>query len=178
MGSYMKRIFLTLLITAHIFSCHGQANEQNQEEHDQDKEILQNWQQFLAAIEHRDIPKIKTLLSDKIRCYECLENTPSEQKEMEYLRDSIENWYDKIYNDLVYIPKDIFVNEELELLFTKEFITILKTRKTLFSRKGENGYVVLVTTVEPMAGHEGMQHSFHFKKTKSGYVFEEIGTIP
>lgn len=178
MGAYMKRIFLTLLITAHIFSCHGQAHEQNQEEHSQDKEMLQNWQQFLAAIEQRDIPKIKTLLSDKIRCYECLENTPSEQKEMEYLRDSIENWYDKIYNDLVYIPRDTFINEDLELIFTKEFITILSTHKTLFSRKEENGYVVLVTTVAPVTGHEGMQHSFHFKKTKEGYRFEEIGTIP
>ena len=65
---------------------------------------------------------------------------------------------------MIYVPRDTFIRKDLDLLFTQEFIAILKTGKTRYADQGEEGFVVLVTTLAPTETHEGMQHDFHFKK--------------
>ena len=144
-------------------------------------EISQTWNNFLNIIESNNGKHFKELSSKKIRCYLCLENTNTEQKEMEILRENDSLWYHKIYDDLIYIPIDSFVKKDFHLIFNPEFVKILKENETIFHKKiieGIEYYEILVTTTEPTLGHEGRQHNFQFKKINGEWKFNEIGTIP
>jgi hypothetical protein len=92
--------------------------------------------------------------------------------------------YEKIYHDKVYIPLQKFCDDDIPLIFTKDFLKILKQNETFYDRRIFNGkvfYEILVTTTLPgevSPEHEGGQHVFEFIKTKKGYRLNGIETIP
>ncbi|WP_062056300.1 hypothetical protein [Aquimarina longa] len=169
-------IFTILLIT---LSC-SQQKKKSEKKHSEN-EISQTWDDFLKIISSNDKIKFKEISNTSIRCYLCLENTSSEQEELEILRKTDSLWYDKIYDDKIYIPIDSFIANEFDLIFNSEFVAILKTKTTKFHKREIDGieyYEILVTTTDPTITHEGGQHSFQFKKVSKKWKFNDIGTIP
>ncbi len=177
MKNRMYIIILTIILT--FFSCNRIKKDTKNEF--RKSEISQTWNDFLNILESSREKDFKELSSEKIRCYLCLENTNTEQKEMEILRENDSLWYDKIYDDLIYIPIDSFVKKDFDLIFNLEFVKILKENETIFHKRIIDGieyYEILVTTTKPTIGHEGGQHNFQFKKINGKWKFNEIGTIP
>jgi len=175
----MKRIKknLILLNLAMYFILHSCAYKGKQTNRDTDKEITEVWENFLKAIELKNKNEFRKLSSDKIDCYVCPDNTPQENEELEKLREGNNNWLE-IYNSKIHLSIGTFLQQDFNLIFNNDFVTILKTKKTIFSKAGTNVYQVLVTTTEPTNEHEGGQHNFKFKKENGIYKFCEIGTIP
>ena len=135
----------------------------------------------MKIIESNQRKGFKKISSESIRCCLCLENTYTEQREIEILRENDSLWYDKIYEALIYIPIDSFVKKDFDLIFNPEFVKILKENKTIFYKRVIEGieyYEILVTTTEPTLDHEGRQHSFQFIKVNGEWKFNGIGTIP
>lgn len=172
-----NRTHIILLITLFvIFSC----KKDHKNEYDENK-ISKTWNNFLNVLDPNKKKDFKELSDKKIRCYLCLENTITEQNEIAFLRDNDSLWYDKIYDDLIYIPIDNFVENDFDLIFNSVFVKTLKEKKTIFNERIIDGieyYEVLVTTTEPTLNHEGGQHSFQFKKIDGKWKFNEIETIP
>ncbi len=175
----IKTVTTILLIVTILYSCSKSKKE------DQsllvEKTIEKTWVEFLTIVQEKDKTAFKEISSDRIRCYLCLENTLAEQKELESKRESDPNWYDQLYDKDIYIPIDRFVKEDFDLIFSSEFVSILKEKKTIFYKREDRKtevYEVLVTTTEPSAEHEGGQHNFQFIKKKGGWKLSEIGTIP
>lgn len=151
-------------------------------------EIQLKWEEFLNVVEQKNIPEFKKLVNDMIRCYMCLENTEHERNVLKYLRDNDSTWYNKIYDEKIYLPINKFIEEDFDLIFTEDFVELLKNSETIFSKRefDEDGlaadnddYEILVTTSKPnILGEEGGQHDFSFKKNNGIYVLFEISTIP
>lgn len=146
-------------------------------------EIKKTWFGFLEVVEQKDKNGFRDFAGDTIRCYLCLENTEHEQKVLEFLRENDSAWYDKIYDERIYIPQNKFIEEDFDLFFDKEFVEILKNGETIFSKRefdddNTNAYEVLVTTTEPTLTHEGGQHTFQFRKINDSYRLTEISTVP
>ena len=146
-------------------------------------EIKKTWSGFLEVVEQKDKNGFRDFAGDTIRCYLCLENTEHEQKVLEFLRENDSAWYDKIYDERIYIPQNKFIEEDFDLFFDKEFVEILKNGETIFSKRefdddNTNAYEVLVTTTEPTLTHEGGQHTFQFRKINDSYRLTEISTVP
>lgn len=121
-------IWLTILLT--LFSC--KTEKKNENTQFDEKDILNTWEIFLNIIESKNKEDFKNISNEKIRCYLCLENTLNEQLEIENLRANDSLWYDKIYDDLIYIPIDRFLNNDFDLIFTPAFVSILKVKKLSF----------------------------------------------
>lgn len=175
----IKIVTITLLIVAIFYSCSKSKKE------DQsslvENTIEETWKEFLILVQNKDKTAFKEMSNITIRCYLCLENTLAEQKELESKRESDPNWYDKLYDEDIYIPIDRFVKEDFDLIFNSEFVSILKEKKTVFFKNENEGtelYEVLVTTTEPSIDHEGGQHNFQFIKKNGKWKLNEIGTIP
>jgi len=174
-----RTYIIILTITLTFFSCN--RIKKNTKNEFRKSEISETWNDFLNILESNREKDFIELSSEKIRCYLCLENTDFERKEMEILRESDSLWYDKIYDDLIYIPIDSFVKKDFDLIFNPEFVKILKENETIFHKRIIDGieyYEVLVTTTKPTSSHEGGQHNFQFKKNNGKWKFNEIGTIP
>ena len=185
-----SKIIFSILIMCIIYAC--KKKEQNKDTQSQktessssslspDSVITKQWRAFLDVAISGDSLEIKDFLNQTIRCYLCLENTPSEQKKLSLLRETDATWYEKIYNEKIYIPLDTFLAKDFNLIFNNDFLKILKESTTDF-HKVENDstyyYEVLVTTTAPTIAHEGGQHSFQFKKVEGNWKLSEIGTIP
>ncbi|WP_271769877.1 hypothetical protein [Aquimarina algiphila] len=175
----IKKITTTLLLVTILYSCVKLKKE------DQsslvENGIEKTWENFLTIVQEKDKAAFKEVSSKTIRCYLCLENTLADQKELDAKRESDPDWYNQLYDKDIYIPIDRFINEDFDLIFNPEFVSILKEKKTIFYKNDNEEvelYEVLVTTTEPSAEHEGGQHSFQFIKKKGDWKLREIGTIP
>ncbi|PKV51655.1 hypothetical protein ATE84_3745 [Aquimarina sp. MAR_2010_214] len=170
-------IFLAIFLT--FLSC--AKNKKDEKNEFPKNEISKTWNNFLNALDSNRKKDFKELSGKKIRCYLCLENTLAEQKEIEVLKNNDSLWYDKIYDELIYIPIDSFLKKDFDLIFNPEFVNALKEKKTIFHKRIIDGieyYEVLVTTTEPTLDHEGGQHNFQFKKINGKWKLNGIETIP
>ena len=165
-------VFTFTIIMLISFSCKKEEDS---------SEIQLRWQEFLSVLEQKNLTEFKEYASDTIRCYMCIENTEHEQKVLEYLRDNDSTWYDKLYNEKIYIPINKFLDEDYDLIFNNEFVEVLKNSKTVYAQREIDGldvYEVLVTTTKPSLGFEGGQHDFQFTKEEGIFKLSEISTIP
>ncbi|SIQ89574.1 hypothetical protein [Maribacter ulvicola] len=164
-----------ILLTITSFSC-------KQEKQLPNNEVSKMWSQFLRDLEINDKVAFKKASGETIRCYDCLENTPSEMKKMSLLRENDALYYNKIYDNLIYIPIDSFIANDYDILFNPQFINILQENETIIVREVTEGKTyahILVTTTLPTAFFEGGQHNFSFIKIKDGqWRLNEISTIP
>lgn len=174
-GRFWKVLICCMLISV---SCKDYKNANDQPEN---AEIEKTWHQFLEVVESGNKEKFLDFAASEIRCYECLENTPTEQRQLESLSEKDSLWYDKLYDDLIYIPADSFVKKDLNRFFTPSFLKILRLNETIYHHLNEDEmeiYEILVTTIEPTDEHEGMQHSFQFQKINGKWKFSEVSSIP
>ena len=168
-------VLITFLITV---SC-GQNKTTVKRKTEND--IEKTWGQFLNTVQTANKQVFKKISNSKINCYYCIENTVIEQEELAVFRETDTLWYDKIYDDLVYIPIDRFIKDDFDIIFDASFLKILKEKEPKFSKNRIDGidyYEILVTTTEPTEFHEGGQHSFQFIEIDGLWKFNEIGTIP
>lgn len=143
--------------------------------------VFTMWSHFLNTLETNDKMAFKKASAESIRCYDCLENTPSEAQQINILRETDSLWYDKIYDDLIYIPIDRFIDNDFDILFNPQFAQILRDNDISFFEDNKNDVIkvhILVTTTPPSENFEGGQHSFSFTKMNDKWKFTEIGTIP
>ncbi len=168
---------LMLLIIVMSFVLHSCTHKARRIYNHTDKEIVEVWEVFLKTIEQKDNSAFRKLSSDKIDCYVCPDNTPQEYEELNKLRAENDDWFE-IYNSKIHLSIDTFLQQDFNIIFNNDFVSILKTKKTIFSKADTNVYQILVTTTEPTLEHEGGQHNFKFEKENGVYKFCEIGTIP
>lgn len=162
-------IFLTLIVFS---SCKKDTKK---------SEIENTWSGFLDVVEQKDKNGFRNFSDDTIRCYLCLKNTEHEQKVLEFLRENDSAWYDKLYDEKIFIPVNKFIEEDFDLFFNEEFVDILKKGETIYSQREidtADVYEVLVTTTEPTLTHEGGQHTFQFRKINNNYKLTEISAVP
>jgi len=168
-------ILVALLLTITSVSC-----QQEKKASGDDVSVI--WASFLSDLTVEDKEAFKEASVETIRCYDCLENTPSEVQHMNLLRENDSLWYSKIYDDLIYIPIDTFIANDYDILFNSNFINILKENETIISSEETNGVTyahILVTTTLPTAFFEGAQHIFSFVKNEDDvWKLNGIGTIP
>ncbi|MEP3372060.1 MAG: hypothetical protein ABJO28_08200 [Maribacter dokdonensis] len=171
----LTHILIALLLTITSVSC-----QQKKKASGDDVAVM--WTSFLSDLEAKDKVAFKHSSDKTIRCYDCLENTPSEVQQMNLLRENDALWYDKIYDDFIYIPIDSFIAKDYDILFNQKFIHMLRENETVISNEAKNGVAfahILVTTTLPTEFFEGGQHIFSFKKNKNDeWKLNEIGTIP
>ncbi|WP_164674188.1 hypothetical protein [Maribacter litoralis] len=168
-------ILVALLLTITSVSC-------QQEKRAADDDVTVMWASLLSDLAAEDKEAFKEASAETIRCYDCLENTPSEVQHMNLLRENDSLWYSKIYEDLIYIPIDSFIANDYDTLFNPKFVKILQENETIISSEETNGVTyahILVTTTLPTAFFEGAQHIFSFVKNEDDvWKLNEIGTIP
>ena len=104
-----------------------------------DVEISKTWAAFLNAIESGDKSKFEALSDKTIRCYDCLDNTQAEQDRLNTMRDTDSLWYDKIYEDMVNVPINLFLEQDFDLIFNPEFIKALKEKETTYFKRELDG---------------------------------------
>lgn len=171
----IKRLLCIPLLVVTFMSC-------QQEKKASSDDVTVMWTSFLSDLEAKDKVAFKQSSDKTIHCYDCLENTRSEVQQMNLLRENDSLWYDKIYEDFIYIPIDSFIANDYDILFNQKFIHMLRENETVISNEDKNGVVfahILVTTTLPTAFFEGGQHIFSFKKNKNDeWKLNEIGTIP
>ena len=171
----IKRLLCIPLLVVTFMSC-----QQKKKASGDDVTVM--WTSFLSDLEAKDKVAFKHSSDKTIRCYDCLGNTSSEVQQMNLLRENDSLWYDKIYEDFIYIPIDSFIANDYDILFNQKFIHILRENETVISNEDKNGVAfahILVTTTLPTAFFEGGQHIFSFKKNKNDeWKLNEIGTIP
>ena len=147
-------------------------------------ELANAWKIFLKAVLTNDMRKIRNLSVERIRCLSCLENTEKEAKEMIKYQTTEPDWYEKLYEEKIYIPINAFCKQDYPIIFTKKFIKKLQDSKPAYAVEDFNGkkiYEVIITTSKPGESsleHEGALHLFQFVKTNNGYKFWGIDTIP
>ncbi len=168
---------LMLLTIVMYLTLHFCTHKEKRIYNHNDKEIVEVWNNFLKTIEQKNKNEFRKLSSDEIDCYVCPDNTPQEYEEFNKLRAENDDWHE-IYNSKTHISIDTFLQQDFDVIFNNNFVTTLKTKKTIFSKADTNVYQILVTTTEPTLEHEGGQHNFKFKKENGIYKFCEIGTIP
>ncbi|WP_291963624.1 hypothetical protein [Maribacter sp.] len=171
----IKPLLCVLLLVVTFMSC-----QQKKKASGDDVTVM--WTSFLSDLEAKDKVAFKHSSEKTIRCYDCLENTPSEVQQMNLLRENDALWYDKIYEDFIYIPIDSFIANDYDILFSQKFIHILRENETIILNEDKNGVAfahILVTTTLPTAFFEGGQHIFSFRKHEEGvWKLNEISTVP
>lgn len=146
-----------------------------------EKEMKTIWNQFLEVIASKDLKTFKQLSDNKIHCINCLGNTEIENEKINTLMKTDTSWYDKMYNELVYIPVDHFIENDFDIIFTPSFIKKLKEKKTIFFERTIDDilyFEVFVSTFYSKELRIGRQDYFRFKKVKNKWVFNGMGTIP
>lgn len=112
----LKRI-LVIAISCFLF-VFSYAQEQQFKNSKSDSEILEAWQQFLSAITTNDKAMLTKLSTSTIKCYDCIENTDKEKKAMNQMRAKDFTWYERIYDDMIYVPILDFIAEDFDLRMT------------------------------------------------------------
>ena len=153
-------------------------------DHDETGELAKTWNIFLEAVAANDLKKLRNMSVERIRCLSCLDNTELEEREIEKFKANDPDWYEKLYAEKIYIPVDTFYREDYPLIFTKQFIRILKDRTARYSAESFHGlkiYGVIIATLKPgelSPGHEGCLYIFQFVRAEKEYKFWGIDTIP
>jgi hypothetical protein len=175
---------LILIIVFIMFSPNAYSYELSDMDMKTKNELVKIWKSYLVAAEKKDIKQLKKMSLEKIRCYNCLENTKNEYSALKKLRYTEKNWYEKLYNEMIFIPNEIFYSKDFPIFFTNEFIKKLKVNEVNYNFvkiKNETIYEVLVTTTQPgvvSKEHEGGQHAFQFVIVNKNFKFFGIDTIP
>lgn len=137
------------------------------------------WQTFISAVNKGNKDKFREISASTIKCFDCLENTESEGVALTQMKMDDENWYERIYSEQIFVPIDKFMVQDYDLIFTPAFVKILENKPpSYFLTNNNENLEVVVTTVEPSAEFEGMQHVFHFRKEEGAWKFAELSTIP
>lgn len=121
--------------------------------------VKKTWKTFTKKL--ADNRTVKAFVNDTILCYVCLnsDNSP----------------------DSVFVTQDEFLKYYYNTVFTKELISVLRTKnpKYIARIEAENYYCeVLITTIEPDNNFEGLQYDFTFKKIGTEWKLTQISTIP
>ena len=180
----MKRLFLLLLFLC-VVSCHQKVMVgpiTNNTTIQQD--IEKTWARFIEAISDNNLNKLRLLATHKIRCFLCVDNTEQESRDLQKFMETDPDWYNKLYDQKIFIPLDKFFNEDVPIIFNKDLIGKMKAAKVNYVERSiekESFYEIPVATIEPgefAPLDEGVQHVFLFIKTADGYKFTGIDTIP
>ena len=158
----MKHCLILFALLPVIFS-----SSCKQEKKASGDDVTVMWTSFLSDLKAEDKEAFKNSSAETVRCYDCLENTPSEAHQISILRELDSLWYVKIYEDLIYIPIDSFIANDYDILFNPQFISILQQNETIYLSEQKEGVTyahILVTTRPPTAFFEGGQHSFFICK--------------
>ena len=178
----IKFLFIVIVSSLMIEPVHSYGSDIT--DNNQYIELVNVWKVFLKAISTNDLKEIRNLSAERIRCLFCLDNTEEEEREIENFKTTEPDWYEKLYDDKVYIPISKFCKQDLPIIFTKKFIKKLLDSKPAFAVEDFNGkriYEVIITTSKPgelFPGHEGGQQLFQFIKINSVLKFWGIDTIP
>ena len=162
-------------------------------------EFKEAWNSFADAAIHNDIKRLRKLSTNCIYCTYCVTDTKYKDSLFTDFQNRNEKiWYDKFYNELSYIPADIFFKEEYQLIFDSALIKRITDQskinflnrgnnkmtkihpcyKNIFKNKFPNIQEVLVTRIDPSSKYEGAQIALDFIMTKNGYKFFSFYTIP
>lgn len=178
-----KRLFIIVMVLCFML---GPVHSYGLDALDNNEKIAlaNTWKIFLKAVSNDDLKMIRNLSFERIRCLSCVDNTEQEEKEIEEFEATDPDWYNKLYDEKVYIPVNKFCEEDYAIIFTKEFVKRLQDRKPAYAAEIVNKqkiYEVIIPTLQPgelSPKHEGCLHLFQFIKTKKGYKFWGIDTIP
>jgi len=180
----MKRLVSILLFLC-VVSCHQKVMVDpitNNASMQQD--IEKTWVRFIEAISDNNLNKLRLVATQKIRCFSCVDNTEQESKELQKFTETDPDWYNKLYDQKIFIPLDKFFNEDVPIIFNKDLMGKVKTGKVNYVERSigkESFYEIIVATIEPgefAPLDEGVLHVFLFVKTADGYKFTGIDTIP
>jgi len=178
MNKFKKTLITVVSCFATIFSYAQEPNLRNSQNY---ADISQTWQQFLTTISTKDKLAFKKLSDTTINCYECLENTTEELNAINHMRMNDSTWYERIYEDMIYVPIADFITDDFDLIFTPSLVKILKSKKPIFNRNDIDKSIiseVLITGIEPNEEFEGMQYVFAFKMINGVLKFTQLNTIP
>lgn len=164
-----------------------------------DPALRRAWQTFAQAVRKNDLAALRKLSASCITCTDCLRNTGVEEKAFDrYMDQHPDTGFDRLYGPMSFIPAETFWRQDSPLIFdAKAKARLLNPAKLTFiaSEQNKAGYVapclikpaevasthlyeVLLTTIDPSRGEEGMQKAFAFIKTKQGFKFCAYSTIP
>lgn len=159
----------------------------------------ETWSSFADAVINNDFKRLKELSTDCIYCTYCVTDTRDKDSLFTNFQNKNEKiWYDKLYNELSYLPADKFFKEDYKLIFDNNIISRIGDKskinfldrgndtmtnihpcyKDIFKNKFPNIQEVLVTRIDPSPKYEGAQFALDFIMTKSGYKFFSFYTIP
>ena len=148
------------------------------------QDIEKTWALFIEAVSDNNLNKLRLLATPEIRCLLCVDNTEQESGELQKFMDTDSDWYNKLYDQKMYIPLDEFFTEDVPLIFNKDLIGKMKSLKVKCierSNEKESSCEIPVAAIEPgglAPSDEGVLYLFLFKKTAVGYKFTGIDTIP
>mgnify|MGYP004527578237 CR=1 FL=1 len=145
------------------------------------KSLEETWQLFATAVIQNDVATIKALSAPKIRCVDCVTNTPKKEAAWKlYQNKNPDTWYDKLYKELADIDAGVFITDDLPIIFDERTKSRLLDKSKLVFLENQQTQEVLVTIMDPAAkgGFEGMQAAFAFEQTRAGYRFRGYSTIP
>jgi hypothetical protein len=146
-----------------------------------------------------DLGKVKQLSANCINCPLCVTDAPEEDSLFEVFRQkNPDTWYDKLYNEMAFIPVDRFLREDFPGIFNtqtkqrllgkpKFIIHDDETVKNIYYKncmitpseiKNAKLFEVFIKIVDPSSKTEGMDAAFAFIKTNHGYKFCGFSTIP
>jgi hypothetical protein len=137
---------LLLVATVGLFNCFGIVSAESR-----NSEIVKTWNNFKSVVESRDCNQFNSVSAKTINCYMCLENTDEEITALNQFKESNPNWYDKLYDEKVFISPAQFCKNDLAIIFNKSLMPILRTGKTIYSKNQQEEatyYEILVTTTQ------------------------------
>ena len=177
-------IFMVLLVFLLPMAASGRADDATISTGDEFKELAAFWKIFRTAMVAGDVSAIKALSCQKIRCLSCVDNTESEEKEMERFMTTEPDWYEKLYTDKIFIPVETFCAQDLPILLTRKLVERMRNAEPAYHAMildGQRVYEAMIPTAEPgeiTPGDEGGLCAFQFIETDQGLKFWGLDTIP
>jgi hypothetical protein len=187
MGEKMKRalrIFMVFLVFLLPMAPSGGADDAAALAGNEFKELAAFWNIFRDATAAGDVPAVKALSCQKIRCLSCVDNTEREEKEMERFMSTEPDWYEKLYTDKIFIPVETFCAQDLPILLTRKLADRMRNAEPAYHVmifNGQRVYEAMIPTAEPgeiTPGDEGGLCAFQFIETEQGLKFWGLDTIP
>ena len=182
-------ILLCFSLLFFMFACKETSSSTPSVTSKSEVEIKQAWEVFLTALEERQPEKLKKLSLPYLLCTECMYRSENYQK-----REIL-----KAYKEDQYVEADFFYSHEFQKEFPHEFVGYLRELEPKFENPAPEQFdnirslfkkelkstdevwiVNLQTTPPGKLGihHEGGSHLFPFLKTKDGYKFGGLTTVP
>lgn len=180
-SAFVLAVVLFLVMLFFLFACNRVSNSTNTKAIPENEiEIRQAWHVFLKALEEGQPEKLARLSLPYLLCTECLNRSENYQED-KYVEASL--FYTQQINKE--FPSE-FVDhiKEIEPKFStiasEEFIAIQSMFKEELTSTDEVWIVNLLTTPPRKfgLGRETGSHLFPFLKTKEGYKFGGITSVP